>query len=176
MKRFVARHVASLPKSGIRDFFEIVSKMKDVISLGIGEPDFDTPWHIREATPDDKCDLVVEWRIVDAKWYEIFAKAGLKSAFKIFLKFDEAKKEVRGVDQEWTVEWRAGVPAMSISATAFRGQKAEISFGQAYGFTEKLSVGQIYNYYFKTSEMKTPMQDTITGDGWTYRAVAFGKL
>jgi aminotransferase len=49
MKRFVARHVAALPKSGIRDFFEIVSKMKDVISLGIGEPDFDTPWHIREA-------------------------------------------------------------------------------------------------------------------------------
>jgi aminotransferase len=46
---FIARHVAGLPKSGIRDFFEIVSKMKDVISLGIGEPDFDTPWHIREA-------------------------------------------------------------------------------------------------------------------------------
>ena len=49
MKRFIARHVGGLPKSGIRDFFEIVSKMRDVISLGIGEPDFDTPWHIREA-------------------------------------------------------------------------------------------------------------------------------
>jgi len=49
VKRFIARHVAGLPKSGIRDFFEIVAKMKDVISLGIGEPDFDTPWHIREA-------------------------------------------------------------------------------------------------------------------------------
>jgi len=48
-KKFIARHVVDLPKSGIRDFFEIVSKMKDVISLGIGEPDFDTPWHIREA-------------------------------------------------------------------------------------------------------------------------------
>src|SRR5664279_4685555 len=47
--RFIAKHVINLPKSGIRDFFEIVSKMKDVISLGIGEPDFDTPWHIREA-------------------------------------------------------------------------------------------------------------------------------
>jgi len=47
--RFIARHVVSLPKSGIRDFFEIVAKMKDVISLGIGEPDFTTPWHIREA-------------------------------------------------------------------------------------------------------------------------------
>ena len=47
--RFVARHVASLPKSGIRDFFAIVSKMKDAVSLGIGEPDFVTPFHVREA-------------------------------------------------------------------------------------------------------------------------------
>lgn len=47
--RYIARHVIDLPRSGIRDFFEIVAKMKDVISLGIGEPDFDTPWHIREA-------------------------------------------------------------------------------------------------------------------------------
>ena len=47
--RFIANHVINLPKSGIRDFFEIVSQMKNVISLGIGEPDFDTPWHIREA-------------------------------------------------------------------------------------------------------------------------------
>ncbi len=48
-KRFVANHIVDLPKSGIRDFFEIVAKMTNVISLGIGEPDFDTPWHIREA-------------------------------------------------------------------------------------------------------------------------------
>ena len=48
---WVASHVASLPKSGIRDFFELVAKMKgqEVISLGVGEPDFATPWHIREA-------------------------------------------------------------------------------------------------------------------------------
>jgi len=50
-KRWVAGHVAALPKSGIRDFFELVAKMKgqDVISLGVGEPDFVTPWHVREA-------------------------------------------------------------------------------------------------------------------------------
>ncbi|MBW7896115.1 MAG: aminotransferase class I/II-fold pyridoxal phosphate-dependent enzyme [Opitutaceae bacterium] len=50
-KDWVAGHVAALPKSGIRDFFELVAKMKgqDVISLGVGEPDFVTPWHIREA-------------------------------------------------------------------------------------------------------------------------------
>ena len=48
-KRFIAEHVRDLPKSGIREFFAIAATMKDAISLGIGEPDFVTPWHIREA-------------------------------------------------------------------------------------------------------------------------------
>ncbi len=50
MKRsFIAPHVAALPKSGIRKFFDIVAQRKDVVSLGVGEPDFDTPWHISRA-------------------------------------------------------------------------------------------------------------------------------
>jgi aminotransferase len=48
-KNFVAQTVRAIPRSGIRDFFDIVQSMKDVISLGVGEPDFVTPWHIREA-------------------------------------------------------------------------------------------------------------------------------
>jgi aminotransferase len=47
--RYLAQHVAAIPKSGIRDFFEVVQSMTDVISLGIGEPDYVTPWRIREA-------------------------------------------------------------------------------------------------------------------------------
>lgn len=49
-KKRVASHISSLPKSGIRDFFELVNSMGDVISLGIGEPDFVTPWTIREGS------------------------------------------------------------------------------------------------------------------------------
>ena len=47
---WVADAIRDLPRSGIRDFFELVSSLEDVISLGIGEPDFVTPWSIREAT------------------------------------------------------------------------------------------------------------------------------
>src|SRR5258708_37150189 len=47
--RFIARHVAGLRRSGIRDFFELGAKTDGVISLGIGEPDFDTPQPIRDA-------------------------------------------------------------------------------------------------------------------------------
>lgn len=47
--KFIASHVQTIPRSGIRDFFDIVQGVPDVISLGVGEPDFVTPWHIREA-------------------------------------------------------------------------------------------------------------------------------
>ena len=46
---FLADHVKGIPRSGIRDFFEIVQKRGDVISLGIGEPDVSAPWAVREA-------------------------------------------------------------------------------------------------------------------------------
>ena len=48
MRQFVTEKVKNIKPSGIRKFFDIVSEMPDAISLGVGEPDFDTPWHIRE--------------------------------------------------------------------------------------------------------------------------------
>ncbi|MBQ1930703.1 MAG: aminotransferase class I/II-fold pyridoxal phosphate-dependent enzyme [Lachnospiraceae bacterium] len=48
MRNFLSDRCVSLKPSGIRKFFDIVSEMPDAISLGVGEPDFDTPWHIRE--------------------------------------------------------------------------------------------------------------------------------
>src|SRR5947208_13425418 len=49
LQQFNARQVSGVPRSGIREFFDVVHAMPDVISLGVGEPDFATPWHIREA-------------------------------------------------------------------------------------------------------------------------------
>lgn len=48
MRNPLADEVVKLKPSGIRKFFDIVAEMKDAISLGVGEPDFDTPWHIRD--------------------------------------------------------------------------------------------------------------------------------
>ncbi len=49
LSRYLANHIRNIPRSGIRDFFEVVQSMSGVISLGIGEPDYVTPWRIREA-------------------------------------------------------------------------------------------------------------------------------
>lgn len=48
MRNPLSDTIVTIKPSGIRKFFDIVSEMEDAISLGVGEPDFDTPWHIRD--------------------------------------------------------------------------------------------------------------------------------
>lgn len=48
MRNPLSKQIVEIEPSGIRKFFDIVNEMEDAISLGVGEPDFDTPWHIRE--------------------------------------------------------------------------------------------------------------------------------
>jgi hypothetical protein len=121
-------------------------------------------------------DLIAEWKIVDAKWYELFAKANLTKVFRIYMKFDPVKNEVRTKDEEFTVEWRAGVPSLSMSVSKFQGQMTSVEFGAAYAFTEQFAPGQVYNYRFSTGEMKKPIQEVVAACGWKYKGVAFGKL
>jgi hypothetical protein len=124
----------------------------------------------------ERVDAIAEWKIVDASWIEIFAKAGLTKTFRIFVKLYPEQHEARGVHREYKVSWRAGVPTVALAVNAFRGQSQSIEFGKAYGFTEILAPGQVYNYRFDTSEIKRPIQDAVTSCGWTYKGVAWGKL
>ena len=92
------------------------------------------PWQVHDGA-DEGCDLVAEWRIVDAEWYGIFFQYGLSKVFRVKLKFDEEDHEVRNLDEQATVEWRDGVPYVSKSWS--RGQINEIESGRAVGFTEE---------------------------------------
>ncbi len=121
-------------------------------------------------------DLIAEWKIVDAQWYEIFAKAGLESVFRIYMKFDAEKNHVRTKDYEYTISWRAGIPSLSLEVSGFQGQKTSVQFGTAYAFTEELRPGQVYNYRFSTNEIKKPLKKAIEDCGWKYKGIAFGKL
>lgn len=159
------------PAAGTRR--ESVSHLKAAL-LALNRPT--SPWQVRDGGPEG-ADLVAEWRIVDAKWYEVFAKAGLSKTSQVLIKFDEAAAEVRSVDRDWTVEWRVGTPHLALSADGFRGQKAEVSFGMGVAFREEdLSYGKVYEYRFNSKELKGPLQDVVTGMGWTWKPVAFGKL
>jgi hypothetical protein len=152
-----------------------VRSREEVLSslLGLNRPT--APYRLVDGQQEG-VDLIAEWKIVDAQWYELFAKASISKVFRIYLKLDPDKHEVRAMDREYTVQWRAGAPTLSVSAQAFKGQKQEVSFGGAYAFTETLAPGQVYKYRFNTNEIKKPIQEAVTACGWTYKGVAFGKL
>ena len=48
LENMLNNKIKDLKPSGIRRFFDMASEYKDIVSLGVGEPDFDTPWHIRQ--------------------------------------------------------------------------------------------------------------------------------
>jgi len=141
--------------------------------LGLNRPT--APWQIIDGAAE-KVDLIAEWKIVDAQWYEIFGKAGLKKVFRIYMKMDEASHELRAMDREYSVEWSAGIPNLSLAVSSFKGQSTSVEFGQAFGFTETLTPGQIYKYKFSSNELKKPIQEAVLACGWVYKGVAFGKL
>jgi hypothetical protein len=78
------------------------------------------PYHLIDAASEG-VDVIAEWKIVDASWRVIFAKAGLTKSFKIHMKLHPEKHEVRAVDREYIVSWPAGVPAVTLAVSAFRG-------------------------------------------------------
>ena len=122
-------------------------------------------------TPSPTSDLAASWKIVDASWYEIFAKAGLQKSHTIYLRLDGSKHEARALEESSTVAWEAGVPRLSVTIEKTRGRTLGAKeFGTGYAFTgvNPLDVGQVYNYRFNVSEMKDPIIKIVTDSGWAY--------
>ena len=138
------------------------------------------PFSIEAGPGGEEGDVVAEWRIVDAEWYEIFAKASLEKSHTIRLGLSDEDKEARVLEETRDVEWRAGVPTLSGSIQIFKGRTiASKSFGKAFAWksVNPLDYGQVYEYHFDVSEMKDPLAEIITENGWTYRPVmSRGKL
>ena len=134
------------------------------------------PFVVREGGPEG-ADLVAEWRLSDARWRDVFAKAGLKKGAQVLLRLDYQTGEVRAVQRDYAIEWHAGMPSLSFAAEAFRGQSVEVSFGSGHAFREEdLRFGKVYDWRFRTSELKGPLQEIAAIHGWTWRPVAFGRL
>lgn len=132
------------------------------------------PFTVTSAPGGKEGDIVVDWKIVDASWYEIFAKAGLEKSHTIRLGLDGKSNEARILEETRDVEWRVGVPSLSASVEVFRGRTiTSKEFGTAFAWkgVNPLDYGQVYEYKFDVAEMKGPIAEVVTGNGWTYRPV-----
>jgi len=137
------------------------------------------PWRVVDGKAES-VDLIAEWKMDDAAYTGHFHRAGSERVFRVYLKLDPATHEVRASDREYTVKWSQGGDGLSVSlsvaVSAFKGQKQEVSFGGPPAFTETLPSGETIGYKFAANELKKPVQEAVTGAGWTYKGVAFGKL
>ena len=122
-------------------------------------------------TESDKTDILVELKIVDAQWYEFFAKAALKKTYQIYLLLNDAEKEVRALEKIGEVSWKKGIPKISYAKSSFQGRTiAHKEFGTSYAFKEPKpsSFGKVYEYSFDVNDVKNPIIEIIISSGWSY--------
>ena len=127
--------------------------------------EFDAPVMIEER----KGKLVVTWKYVDARWLELFAKAGLTKSYELQIKFDEARHSVTMVDRTKEASWRAGLGGDSASASTSQGVVMAYEVGKQWGIKRNFEVGKIYDYKFVPAEIKLPILNSILRSGWDVR-------
>ena len=138
------------------------------------------PYHIVKGTDTD---LVAEWKIVDAQWYGIFNKSGLKSAYRALLQVDESRHTVRCYEELGSIAWTAGlqglVPAVSFQKSFFGGRILySKEYAKGYGL-KQLSPpepGKVYNYKFDVNEIRGPIILTTEENGWEWVPVTAKRL
>jgi hypothetical protein len=143
-------------------------KLKALI-LSINSPDL--RYEIRNA-PD--ADLLVEWKIADAKWFAAFAKEQIKETYRGYLLLDESRKSARYCEELVSIKWMARIdshanPILSYNKDFFRGRILyQKTWGAQYGLREDLSAGKIYEYRFDVQKVRNPIKKIIEDNGWEF--------
>lgn len=113
--------------------------------------------------------LSLTWKYLDAKWYEIIAKSGLTESYTLRVVFDEARHLATLTDIKRSISWRKDLRSFQFGFFAFRGVSLDVEVGKAWGITERFVPGKIYEYHFKTSEIRNPVLNALLEGGWDVR-------
>lgn len=110
--------------------------------------------------------LIATWKYVNAKWWELFAKAGLQKVYELHLKIDPGKKSVTMIDIYKSVSWKAGPSQVRLRGGFFRGIATTYEIGKQWGIKENFELGKILDYKFNSKEIKYPIMNSILQNGW----------
>jgi hypothetical protein len=134
--------------------------------------DTSKPYHIMKGVDTD---LIAEWKIVDAEWYGVLNKNGLRQAYKALLLVDEARHSVRCFEELGTVSWTVGlkgpIPTVSYARSFFRGRILySKQYARGYGLRQLAppEPRKIYEYKFDINEIRGPIIVTVEESGWEW--------
>ncbi|MDI2027465.1 hypothetical protein QFW96_02530 [Saccharopolyspora sp. TS4A08] len=139
--------------------------------LGVNGPD--KPFTARDGRAEG-VDLVAEWKIADVRWYGYFGN--VTTVNRTLMRIDESKREVRSVDEEWSVTWIGGTPRLQLAGSHTRGQINKKSYSATFTRDEAGNLVKERQQSFSSAELKPPLQHAVTSAGWTWRGVVAGKL
>lgn len=137
----------------------------------------DVPFVVRDGGKNS--DLIIDWKLADAKWFNITEINSLKKVFRTRIVLNEKTKEAGVTDRETGIRITASAGKNNVKYTFtlsfFIGIVSEVSVGYALGYNnlESLKPQEIYKYHFNTGIIKNPLKEIITGAGWTYSPKVF---
>ncbi|WP_030156785.1 hypothetical protein [Streptomyces sp. NRRL S-244] len=137
--------------------------------LAVNAPD--KAYVVRNARPEEKADLVAEWRILDPAWHTFFFRSQLERTLKIRMRLVGDKREVRALDEQLEVSWVGGTPRLATGAEYSRGQVTTVSkrWTIEKGPDGKRSLTE--DFSFDTGQLKDPLRQAVLDAGWTWRGV-----
>lgn len=145
---------------------------EDLVAKLLAVNDPKLPWAIRRG---EKEDLIAEWKIVDEKWVDMFAANRINIIHKLRFRIDTKDYTVHAQDVERRVSWRVGVDGRPQATLHWSGKRGidfyQYDWGALYGLIYKdgkLKIDFAYNYKFNLSEMKNPLIEVVTENGWTW--------
>ncbi len=145
---------------------------KELIGKVLALNDPAKPYRIAKGVDTD---LVAEWKIVDAQWYGVFSKSGLKGAYRALLLADESRHTVRCYEELGSVTWTAGlsglIPSVSFQKSFFGGRilyRKEYAKGYGLKHLAPPEPGKVYDYTFDVNEIRGPIIVTVEESGWEW--------
>lgn len=131
----------------------------------------DIPFSIIEK--DDM--LIASWKIVDAKWVELFGLGGIKKQYELSLRFDEQNKQVSYKGKSVDINTEINAERVGFKKEIRYGNRKEFSFETSWGLKTDGSVGNQYSYKFSTADIKNPVFGIIKQSGWLLKQNATDK-
>lgn len=130
----------------------------------------DSPYGLK---PSEETGLILEWKVVDAKWFALFAKERLKETYRAFMVLDEPRASVRYCEETARVQWTAGTDGLTPNVTYlnefFRGRILfQKSWRVQYGIKEDRTFGKVFSYSFNVDDVRNPVKKVVKESGWEF--------
>ncbi|WP_327367693.1 hypothetical protein [Streptomyces sp. NBC_01217] len=133
----------------------------------------DVPFAVRNARPEEKADLVAEWRILLPAVGSASSRIQLERTLKIRMRLVHTKREVRSLDEQWE-KTRIGDPSgPAVSRKYGRGPAPTVSKEWTYERGPDGHRRKVETFGFDSQEMKNPLRNAVLNAGWTWRGVLF---